>query len=64
MRNLLVLVLSLPSLLVSTFAADSYKVTRKLPIPNQGGWDYLKVDEAARRLYVSHGTRVEVLDVD
>jgi len=64
LRNLLVLVLSLASLLASTFAADSYKVTRKLPIPNQGGWDYLKVDEAARRLYVSHGTRVEVLDVD
>ena len=30
----------------------------------QGGWDYLTVDEAGRRLYVSHGTQVEVLDVD
>ena len=27
-------------------------------------WDYLTVDEAARRVYVSHGTRVEVLDAD
>ncbi len=64
MRNLVVLVLSLGLLAASTFAADGYKVTKKLPIPNQGGWDYLKVDEAARRLYVSHGTRVDVLDVD
>jgi YVTN family beta-propeller protein len=45
-------------------AADSYKVTKKIPIPGQGSWDYLGVDESARRLYVSHGTQVEVLDVD
>jgi len=45
-------------------AADSYQITKKIPIPGQGGWDYLTVDEGARRLYVSHGTQVEVLDVD
>ena len=39
-------------------------VTKKIPIPGQGSWDYLTVDAAARRLYVSHGTQVEVLDVD
>jgi YVTN family beta-propeller protein len=41
-----------------------YSVTKKIPIPGQGSWDYLTVDESARRLYVSHGTQVEVLDVD
>ncbi len=51
-------------LTASTFAADGYKVTKKYPVPGQGGWDYLTVDESARRLYVSHGTRVDVLDVD
>jgi DNA-binding beta-propeller fold protein YncE len=45
------------------FAADGYKIAKKIPIPGQGGWDYLTVDESARRLYVSHGTRVDVLDV-
>src|SRR5271166_3701787 len=45
-------------------AADGYNITKKIPIPGQGSWDYLTVDEAARRLYVSHGTQVEVLDVD
>jgi DNA-binding beta-propeller fold protein YncE len=45
-------------------AADSYQITKKIPLPGQGGWDYLTVDEGARRLYVSHGTQVEVLDVD
>jgi DNA-binding beta-propeller fold protein YncE len=42
----------------------SYSVVKKIPIPGQGSWDYLTVDEAGRRLYVSHGTQVEVLDVD
>jgi YVTN family beta-propeller protein len=49
---------------ISVWAADSYQVTKKIPIPGQGSWDYLTVDEGARRLYVSHGTQVEVLDVD
>ena len=44
--------------------ADGYSVIKKIPIPGQGSWDYLSVDEGARRLYVSHGTQVEVLDVD
>ena len=45
-------------------AGDSYQITKKIPIPGQGSWDYLTVDQDARRLYVSHGTQVEVLDVD
>ncbi len=30
----------------------------------KGGWDYLTVDSAARRLYVSHATHVVVVDLD
>ena len=41
-----------------------YSVIKKIPIPGQGNWDYLIVDQAARRLYVSHGTKVDVLDID
>jgi len=41
-----------------------YSVTKKIPISGQGSFDYLTVDDAGRRLYVSHGTQVEVLDVD
>ena len=44
-----------------TFAQGGYAVTSKIAIPGTGGWDYLNVDEAARRLYVSHGTQVEVV---
>jgi YVTN family beta-propeller protein len=49
---------------VSTAFATEFAVTKKIPIPGQGNWDYLAVDESARRLYVSHGTQVEVLDID
>jgi YVTN family beta-propeller protein len=47
----------------SAFASE-FAITKKVLIPGQGNWDYLIVDEAARRLYISHGTQVEVLDVD
>ncbi|HYS53048.1 MAG TPA: YncE family protein [Thermoanaerobaculia bacterium] len=42
----------------------AYHVVRHIPIGGTGGWDYLTVDSAARRLYVSHSDRVEVVDID
>lgn len=58
-------VLAVSSTLVAAQSpSGGYSVIKKIPIPGQGGWDYLTVDEAARRLYVSHGTQVEVLDID
>ncbi len=45
-------------------SAAEFAITKKVPIPGQGSWDYLSVDEGARRLYVSHGSQVEVIDVD
>jgi YVTN family beta-propeller protein len=59
-KTILVLLMGL----VASASTVSYQVTKKIPIPGQGGWDYLTIDEAARRLYVSHETQVEVLDVD
>src|SRR6266849_5470965 len=39
-----------------------YRFMKEIPIGGDGGWDYLSVDPAAHRLYVSHGTRVVVID--
>jgi len=64
MKSLPALLLCLACGLSAANAADNFHVVKKIPIPGQGGWDYLAVDEAGRRLYVSHGTQVEVLDVD
>ena len=53
------------ALLASTaFGAEGYKVLTKYPIGGTGGWDYLAVDAANRRIYASHSTLVEVLDAD
>jgi DNA-binding beta-propeller fold protein YncE len=48
---------------LSAGAAD-FKVIAHYPIPGEVRYDYLRVDPVMRRLYVSHSTRVEVLDVD
>src|SRR5580658_10326741 len=45
-------------------AADSYHLLKKIPIPGDGGWDYVAADSDARRLYVSHNTEIVVLDLD
>jgi DNA-binding beta-propeller fold protein YncE len=41
-----------------------YRVLRSIAVAGDGGWDYLAVDTASRKLYVSHGDRVNVLDID
>ena len=45
-------------------AAVNYQLLKKVSVPGAGGWDYISVDEAARRIYISHATQVEVLDAD
>src|SRR2546421_11479036 len=45
-------------------SGTGYKVVGRYPIGGVGGFDYVAIDSSARRLYVSHGTRVEVLDAD
>lgn len=42
----------------------SYKVVKSIPVGGEGGWDYLTADSENRRLYVSHGTEVDVLNLD
>jgi DNA-binding beta-propeller fold protein YncE len=49
---------------ITVAASGAYRVIREIPIGGEGGWDYLTIDSAARRLYVSHATRVIVVDVD
>jgi YVTN family beta-propeller protein len=45
-------------------SAQDYKVVKKAALGGEGGWDYLKVDAEARRLYISRSTRVMVVDAD
>src|SRR5438132_13661958 len=43
---------------------SGYRVETRYPVPGNGGWDYVTIDSAARRLYLSHGTEVNVVDAD
>jgi YVTN family beta-propeller protein len=43
-------------------APPSYTVLNKIKIGGIGRWDYVFVDSANHRLYVSHGTTTEVVD--
>jgi DNA-binding beta-propeller fold protein YncE len=45
-------------------SASPWVVTGTIPLGGEGGWDYLTMDPASRRLYVSRSTRAVVVDVD
>lgn len=44
--------------------APGFKVAKRFPIPGDGGFDYIVFDDSSNRLYVSHGTEVDVLAAD
>jgi DNA-binding beta-propeller fold protein YncE len=44
-------------------AGGPYHFIKEIPIGGEGGWDYLSVDSAGQRLYVSHGNKVVVVDL-
>src|SRR5713226_10713423 len=47
------------------FAADpGLHVVKTYTLGGEGGWDYLKLDPNARRLYISRATHVMVVDAD
>src|SRR5437762_2123719 len=41
-----------------------FHVVRRIPLAGDGFWDYLSVDRASRRLYVTHGTHVQVVSLE
>ncbi len=47
-----------------SFAQSNYQVLSKIHVGGDGGWDYITMDEAASRLYVSHGNVMNVIDVN
>ncbi|HEY0544483.1 MAG TPA: hypothetical protein VGC91_03725 [Pyrinomonadaceae bacterium] len=61
---LLVFVLNGVALNAQTKTKSGYQVLKQYKLGGEGGWDYLTIDEKARRLYVSHATHVVVVDAD
>jgi DNA-binding beta-propeller fold protein YncE len=63
--KLLAVCASLLIVCLASFAAVvHYQLLKKVSVPGVGGWDYLTVDDPARRIYISHATQVDVLDAD
>src|SRR5438045_8772526 len=44
-------------------AAEHYAKVAEIKIGGAGAFDYLTVDSAAKRLYVTHGTEIVVIDL-
>jgi YVTN family beta-propeller protein len=47
----------------SVLSPGHYKVADKIKLEGDGGWDYIAVDDNSNKLYVSHGTIVQVVDL-
>jgi DNA-binding beta-propeller fold protein YncE len=48
----------------SANASADYHIATSIQVGGEGGWDYLEPDPIGRRLYVSHGKHVVVIDMD
>ncbi|HWY10054.1 MAG TPA: YncE family protein [Bacteroidia bacterium] len=60
------LIIALITFVISANAQTSngqYKVTKKIAVAGDGGWDFLTVDEPSQHLFLSHGTVVDVVDL-
>jgi YVTN family beta-propeller protein len=63
-RALTTLVALASALGVAVVGPSGYHETNRVTLAGPAGWDYVTVDPANRRVYVSHATQVEVLDAD
>jgi len=55
----------IPARVTAALPGESgYHLKQKFPIGGEGFWDYITFDSPARRLFISRGTHVVVLDVD
>lgn len=57
-------VLALSIAFVSFQSDSGYRVLTRYSVPGNGGFDYVTIDSDARRLYLSHGTEVNVINPD
>lgn len=48
---------------LSLNAQSNYKIVNKIHVEGDGGWDYISVDEANSRIFVSHSTIAQAVDI-
>ena len=48
---------------MSFLHAQQYTFDKKIPVPGDGGYDYMAIDDVNHHLFVSHGTAFNVIDL-
>lgn len=48
---------------LSLSGQSNYKIDRKISLPGEGFWDYITVDEESGRIYQSHNSMAQVVDI-
>ena len=68
MKNIVICALLIAALCVCLSAqnppATGYHLIHEYKLGGDTGWDYLTMDASTRRLYISRGTHVQVLNID
>jgi DNA-binding beta-propeller fold protein YncE len=61
-RGCLALVGALLLLTTPAQASPQYRIAHEVSLPGDEGWDYLTFEAGGQRLFIAHGTRVQVVD--
>jgi len=64
MINIKAAVVAISIAIIQLQSGTGYRVETRYPVPGNGGFDYVTIDSTARRLYLSHGNQVDVVDPD
>lgn len=63
-RFIFIIVMLFPFFTTIKAQLDSqYLLEKKIPLPGNGGYDYLSIDSVNNHLFISHGTSVNVVDL-
>ncbi|HEU0209920.1 MAG TPA: hypothetical protein VFQ78_13200 [Candidatus Udaeobacter sp.] len=64
MKRTITLVCALTCVCAIALADEQYHFVKQIPIGGEGGWDILTIETTANRLYLSHATKVVVVDIN
>jgi DNA-binding beta-propeller fold protein YncE len=64
MSMLFILAIGSAYLIAQGSQSGGYHQVHEYKLPGDTGWDYLTMDASSRRLYISRGTHVQVLNID
>jgi DNA-binding beta-propeller fold protein YncE len=51
-------------IIMCAFGWEKYRIEARYSLPGAGSWDYVTVDSASRRVFLSHETQVDVINAE